>query len=441
MAERKVAPAVYLDLAAAPAVSSAAAPRSAPRCRSNAFAQVTFAYRPVGTHGLDHARHRRQRAVPGLPRRHRAGQGHPGRVPRGRQGQQRQRLRAPRRTASSATPHPAAAAAPVRSVRSPSPTTSASRARTTPRWAAPATGSRTARRRSSRWTPKDQIWKGTYTTDPGRVDYDYKAAINKSWDENYGAGGAKGGGNITYTAPGGNRDVLLRPRARTTSRATPRARSSRRRARSRASSAAPPTGAPPACARGCRTPTVTAPTPGPPTRSPPAATSSRSRTACRGTRTTAPTNGNNVAFRCPPTATVVDHLLRPVDPRRSRVKTSRAGSAPDLKKAKAIWVVPRPRRVAGLVGARGHRPATWPRGACTGRPTGGLAVDAEAVTGGSTRDACGTTPQGCPPPSSPPTPSSRATWPCGSSRATARDAGGDPARARWPWRCTTTSGG
>ncbi|MCH8627829.1 pullulanase-type alpha-1,6-glucosidase [Arsenicicoccus piscis] len=50
--------------------------------------------------------------------------------------------------------------------------------------------------------PKDQIWKGTYATLPAG-EYSYKAAINKSWDENYGAGGAAGGGNITYTAPGG----------------------------------------------------------------------------------------------------------------------------------------------------------------------------------------------------------------------------------------------
>ena len=47
---------------------------------------------------------------------------------------------------------------------------------------------------------QDQIWKGTYSTIPAGPN-DYKAAINKSWDENYGAGGAKGGGNITYTAP------------------------------------------------------------------------------------------------------------------------------------------------------------------------------------------------------------------------------------------------
>ena len=94
-------------LAAAPAASSAAAPRSAPRSPSNAFAQVTFAYRPVGHDRLDAARHRRQRAVPRLPRRHRAGQGHPAsstaRSPRTSAATSRR----PRPTASSATPHPA----------------------------------------------------------------------------------------------------------------------------------------------------------------------------------------------------------------------------------------------------------------------------------------------------------------------------------------------
>ncbi len=47
----------------------------------------------------------------------------------------------------------------------------------------------------------DQIWKGKFTTIPAG-DFEYKAAINKSWDENYGAGAVKGGGNIAYRAPG-----------------------------------------------------------------------------------------------------------------------------------------------------------------------------------------------------------------------------------------------
>ncbi len=47
---------------------------------------------------------------------------------------------------------------------------------------------------------KDQVWKGTYTIPAG--DYEYKAALNGSWDENYGAGGAAGGSNLAYTSPG-----------------------------------------------------------------------------------------------------------------------------------------------------------------------------------------------------------------------------------------------
>ncbi|MGB5952575.1 MAG: pullulanase-type alpha-1,6-glucosidase [Ornithinimicrobium sp.] len=48
---------------------------------------------------------------------------------------------------------------------------------------------------------KDMIWKGTVDIPGG--NYAFKAAINKSWDENYGAGGVLDGGNIPYVAPGG----------------------------------------------------------------------------------------------------------------------------------------------------------------------------------------------------------------------------------------------
>ena len=47
----------------------------------------------------------------------------------------------------------------------------------------------------------DEIWKGTYELPAG--PYAYKAAIDNTWDENYGAGGAPNGGNIGYTAPAG----------------------------------------------------------------------------------------------------------------------------------------------------------------------------------------------------------------------------------------------
>ena len=46
----------------------------------------------------------------------------------------------------------------------------------------------------------DDIWKGSYTIPAG--DYEYKAAINQSWDENYGVGGALAGSNIPYAATG-----------------------------------------------------------------------------------------------------------------------------------------------------------------------------------------------------------------------------------------------
>ncbi|MEU0095823.1 pullulanase-type alpha-1,6-glucosidase [Kribbella sp. NPDC006257] len=46
---------------------------------------------------------------------------------------------------------------------------------------------------------KDKVWKGTYTLPAG--EHAYKAAINKTWDENYGAGGVSNGANISYTAP------------------------------------------------------------------------------------------------------------------------------------------------------------------------------------------------------------------------------------------------
>ena len=38
----------------------------------------------------------------------------------------------------------------------------------------------------------DQVWKRTVALPAG--DYAYKAAINGTWDENYGAGGVPGGG-------------------------------------------------------------------------------------------------------------------------------------------------------------------------------------------------------------------------------------------------------
>ncbi|MFF0271188.1 pullulanase-type alpha-1,6-glucosidase [Kribbella sp. NPDC004536] len=49
--------------------------------------------------------------------------------------------------------------------------------------------------------PNDKVWKGTYTIPAG--EHAYKAALNKTWDVNYGAGGVQNGANISYTAPAG----------------------------------------------------------------------------------------------------------------------------------------------------------------------------------------------------------------------------------------------
>jgi len=46
----------------------------------------------------------------------------------------------------------------------------------------------------------DRIWKGTYTLPDGT--YSYKVAINKAWDENYGAGAIQNGANIDLTSAG-----------------------------------------------------------------------------------------------------------------------------------------------------------------------------------------------------------------------------------------------
>jgi glycosidase len=49
--------------------------------------------------------------------------------------------------------------------------------------------------------PNDQIWKKVTAVPAG--DYEFKAALNKSWDENYGVGGARNGSNINYKPAGG----------------------------------------------------------------------------------------------------------------------------------------------------------------------------------------------------------------------------------------------
>ena len=47
----------------------------------------------------------------------------------------------------------------------------------------------------------DDVWQGVFTLPAG--SYQYKAALNNSWDENYGLHAAFNGSNIPLAAPGG----------------------------------------------------------------------------------------------------------------------------------------------------------------------------------------------------------------------------------------------
>ncbi|HEU5472285.1 MAG TPA: pullulanase-type alpha-1,6-glucosidase [Actinophytocola sp.] len=49
--------------------------------------------------------------------------------------------------------------------------------------------------------PADGIWKGSFAVPAGT--HEYKATLNNSWTENYGAGAVPGGANIPYTTTGG----------------------------------------------------------------------------------------------------------------------------------------------------------------------------------------------------------------------------------------------
>ena len=54
----------------------------------------------------------------------------------------------------------------------------------------------------------DDVWQGTWTIPAG--SYQYKAALNDAWDENYGLHGVAGGDNIGCP-PRRRGQVLLRP--------------------------------------------------------------------------------------------------------------------------------------------------------------------------------------------------------------------------------------
>ncbi|WP_330474393.1 pullulanase-type alpha-1,6-glucosidase [Terrabacter sp. C0L_2] len=235
--------------------------------------------------------------------------------------------------------------------------------------------------------PKDEIWKGTYSSIPAG-DYEYKAAINKSWDENYGVGGGKGAGNIAYTAPAGkpvtfyydHRTHWVTSDAQGPIITAPGSFQSK-------------LGCPgdwaPDCMRswlqdpdGDGTYTFT-------TDQIPAG--SYEFKVAVGLSWNESYPGSNVAFSVPSDG-VLTTISYTASTHEVSVKTSKAGAAPDLTKSKAFVVGPDLVAWPASALPAGTDPATlgwrlhW-------SADGGLAVDAEAVTGGSvatlTRDPAG----------------------------------------------------
>lgn len=64
------------------------------------------------------------------------------------------------------------------------------------------------------------LFRGTFTVPAG--SYEYKVALNDGWTENYGAGGAAGGANLTLTAPGGQVTFTYDHRSHVISDSAPR---------------------------------------------------------------------------------------------------------------------------------------------------------------------------------------------------------------------------
>ena len=227
---------------------------------------------------------------------------------------------------------------------------------------------------------KDQIWKGTYTVPA--APHAYKAAINKSWDENYGAGGAAGGGNIEYTAPAGPVTFYY---DHSTHWVTSDAQGPIITAPGSFQSEL---GCPGDWSPDCMRPWMQDPDgDGTYTWSSdqiPAGSYEFKIAHGLSWNESYGDGGNNVSLSVPSDGVVVT-ISYVAATHQISTKVSKPGAAPDLLKAKAFWVEPGLLAwPAGSVPA-GANPALldwrlhWSR-------DGGLAVDAEAVTGGSVAD-------------------------------------------------------
>ncbi|MEO7448183.1 MAG: alpha-amylase family glycosyl hydrolase, partial [Humibacillus sp.] len=231
--------------------------------------------------------------------------------------------------------------------------------------------------------PKDDIWKGTYPALPAG-DYEYKAAIDRKWDESY---GTPGGGNLAYTAKGSPVTFYYDHR---THWATSDAQGAILTAPgSFQSELGCPGDWDPSCMRswlqdpdGDGTYTFST------TQIPPGNYDFKVAESL-GWTTAYP--GVNLSFSVP-AAGVVTTISFNSATKEVSVKTSKAGAAPDLTKAKAFVVGPDlvAWPASGLPAGVDPATLTW---RLHWSATGGLGLDAEAVTGGSvatlTRDPAG----------------------------------------------------
>ena len=240
-----------------------------------------------GYRRLDGPRHGRQRAVPRLPRRVR----HRRRAPRSSTGHRRRPRRRPRRRGDLGRRRRACAAERWRRRRR-------RPGRAAGRVAVPGShnselGCVTDTGAPEDWAPwcdqaqltrdvDDDVWKLPVPNPdvPGSPElpaggYAFKAAINRTWDENYGAGGARNGSDIPFDRPAAAGDLLLRPPTHwvTNDVLDPIVTAP---GSFQSELGCPATGRRTACGPGCRTRTATAPTPSPPRSSRRAPTRSRS---------------------------------------------------------------------------------------------------------------------------------------------------------------------
>ena len=229
--------------------------------------------------------------------------------------------------------------------------------------------------------PKDQVWKRTYTLPA--APYAYKAAIDRKWDENYGAGGVKDGPNLEYTStPGPVSFFYDHATHYVTSTAQGPIITAPGSFQSELGCAADWS---PDCMRPWlqdpdgdgtftwRTDQIPA-------------GSYETKVAHNLTfdenyGAGGAAGGANISFSVP-SAGVVTTFSYVLSTHVMTVTTSRAGAAPDLVKAKAHWVsrdlIAWP--ATAVPAGRSPEQLRW---RLHWSPTGGLAVDEEAITGGS----------------------------------------------------------